>query len=201
VKKIFPIIASISVLIIAFSVGYYFEDIIKLPTRSSFYAPKPIPAPTATPVVLDKKTIKAQCVEELREYIELNKNKKMTSEESIWIINTRYRLCLAQNGLTPEDLLSNPAPSQNNQGTYYREPFVQEPVVIEEESLTEKFKREQQQRCQEEINKYNICMNEYNSEMGEYNACLSEVNDPNHWRYGLRCNKPFSSCYKPICAY
>lgn len=52
----------------------------------------------------------------------------------------------------------------------------------------------QKEQCQEDINKYTICMSKYNSEMAEYNSCLSE----GKMSY---CSKPFSFCYKPSCAY
>jgi len=69
------------------------------------------------------------------------------------------------------------------------------------ESALDKFNQERKQECQQDLNKYNVCLSEYNSKMAEYNICLSESSDPSSWRHGSYCSKPFNFCYKPICAY
>ncbi|MDO9231372.1 MAG: hypothetical protein Q7U36_02710 [bacterium] len=76
---------------------------------------------------------------------------------------------------------TNPTPSSNS-------------TSATSQSYYDEHKQRQQQQCQEDINKYTICMSKYNSEMAEYNSCLSE----GKMSY---CSKPFSFCYKPICAY
>jgi len=70
-------------------------------------------------------------------------------------------------------------------------------------SSIEKTNREEQAKCQQELNEYNSCLAEYNSKMAEYNSCLAEEANPNSWNYGKTslCFKPSNYCFKPVCAY
>lgn len=70
-------------------------------------------------------------------------------------------------------------------------------------SSIEKTNREEQAKCQQELNEYNSCLAEYNSKMAEYNSCLAEEANPNSWNYGKTslCFKPSNYCFKPTCAY
>lgn len=63
------------------------------------------------------------------------------------------------------------------------------------ESFAEKWEKEQQQKCQEDINEYNTCLSEYSAKMTEYNSCLVEHDDAMF----SPCSKPYSYCSKPAC--
>lgn len=66
------------------------------------------------------------------------------------------------------------------------------------ESTLDKYQRESRQRCQEETNRYTVCLSEYNLKVNEYNECLSEQ-VTNEWKF---CYKPINSCgFKPFCTY
>jgi septal ring factor EnvC (AmiA/AmiB activator) len=69
------------------------------------------------------------------------------------------------------------------------------------QSSVEKTNREDQAKCQQELNEYNTCLSEYNSKMAEYNSCLTESSNPDSWRYKSYCSKPSNYCFKPVCAY
>ena len=156
--------------------------------------PELSPVLTAEPTP-DIKAIKANCVNEIRNYVDENKDEKMTRDEAVFTINSKYRVCLAENGLTPEDLLSS---GSNSTGQIYYE---KQAVPVQEESTFDKWEQERKQKCQEDINEYNTCMNEYNAKMAEYNECLAERSNPNHFMYGFSCYKPSNFCYKPLCLY
>lgn len=66
------------------------------------------------------------------------------------------------------------------------------------ESTLDKYQRESRQRCQEETNRYTVCLSEYNLKMNEYQECLSEK-VTNEWKF---CYKPINYCgFKPFCTY
>lgn len=137
----------------------------------------------------DNKIVKSTCVNEVREYIESIKDKQISNEKFVWYVNSKYRFCLAENGLTPEDLLSYPNGSGSN---LTGQSNVQDAITKSFEE-SEQRELERKQECQQDLAKYSVCLAEYNAELTEYNSCKS---DPRRSMCGF---KPYNSCSKPIC--
>lgn len=125
----------------------------------------------------------------LLNYAEEQYTKQM--EDFIWQINSKYRICLAENGLTPEDLLVSPNQLDSDTAENVSSPQNTTKNLFEE---AEKDELERKQECQNKMNKYNICLSEYNSKISEYNLCM---NNPKKlsWSCGF---EPQNSCSKPI---
>jgi hypothetical protein len=88
---------------------------------------------------------------------------------------------------------------QGGTSTTYTSPSISQ-EISGTESLSERLKQQRTQQCQTDMAKYNSCLAEYNSKLAEYNACQTGNNDPSKM-FKSYCSKPFSSCFKPICAY
>jgi hypothetical protein len=184
-----------------------FPDIKSLIPNSNlpniFPSPTSIVIPTEVVPTIDIKFIKSQCIDQTYKNLATQYgNQQKQNNEWIFIINSQYRICLAKNGLTPEDLLSTEGSSQNNNSinnnaVQQNQPESNQVNYIEPTQVDyiQQNKLQQQQQCQDDINKYNICMNEYNLKLSEYNTCLNEAR-PFH-----NCLKPFNICFKPGCAY
>ncbi len=147
----------------------------------------------------DIKTLKSECVSATKSVYEDNKDKKLSTNDMVWLVNSAYRICLAKKGLTPEDLLSNKPSDQTNQNVYIQEP--NKINTVSPSNYLETRKQEQAAECQTKLGQYTACMSEYNAKMTEYSACLSEASNPNSYRYKTACFQPLKSCYKPLCAY
>jgi len=151
------------------------------------------PQPEVMSDTSDEKAIKSTCVDEVRDYIESIKGKKITKVEFTWLVNSKYRFCLAENGLTPEDLLSVPTSSQ---GTY-QEPKLETSAQEKIRKSFEESEKRQQQKCQQDWVEYNTCLSEYNAEVSEYNLCMSSPRMPTNKVF---CgHEPSNSCFKPFC--
>lgn len=138
------------------------------------------------------------------ENIDVNRLISVKSQD----FNKYYQVCLLEHGIKSEAILLNKTDNQEkqeasaqqtpNRNTTDTETTYVENVETENESWINENKIKQQKECQEKINKYNICMNEYNSEMADYNTCLSETNNPDSIKYGWYCHKPINTCFKPL---
>lgn len=57
--------------------------------------------------------------------------------------------------------------------------------------------------CQKEWSEYNTCQSEKNEAMNEYSTCLAESSNPDNYKYGSYCSKPYNyykNCFKPFCS-
>lgn len=131
------------------------------------------------------------------DYVEDMYKKQM--EDFVWQVNSKYRFCLAENGLTPEDLLASPnqlnfdtTENVSNPQNTTKNIFQNTTKNLFEEA--EKDELERKQECQNKMNKYNICLSEYNSKISEYNLCMNNPKKPS-WSCGF---EPQNSCSKPI---
>lgn len=151
--------------------------------------------------------------------------KKLTNEEPIdedptdnqtrSFYDIKYMLCLRGKGIDNQQILNDntvtkadesrtiiePEEYEDRDNSETPMPTLQAPIPQSTESMMDEFDREREQECQNNLNEYNACLSEYNSKMAEYNSCLTESSNPNSWRHGSYCSKPFNFCYKPICAY
>lgn len=205
-KKIFFIVASASVLILAISAAYYL--IVFLPNK------KQVKLESELQQVINKqknsanetKTEFEACYEQCLELGTLPTDGKCPSGSSLskrrevtdfhpevkegepWCYVTGG-YCLIMCG--PKNESGSPAQSSYE---------VIEPV--EGGISLDERKAEKEQECRDEWSEYNTCMNEYNAEMAEYNQCLAEKNDPDSWRYKYAiCTKPIKTCFEPFCSY
>lgn len=137
------------------------------------------------------KDVKSDCVTQATKYYEDNKSKGLSNETMIFGINSIYRVCLANKGYTPEDLLSYP---ENQEGGGSS-------GIAGQVSSNDygSYKQDMSQRCQKEYSEYNTCLSEYNAKMAEYNQCQLEAYDSNSYRYKGFCFKPSKYCSKPLC--
>lgn len=129
------------------------------------------------------KDVRSGCVGEAQKFVVDNKNKGLSDQALVLGINTIYRLCLANNGLSPEDLLSYP---ENQEGGGAS-------GIAGQVSSNDygSYKQDMSQRCQKEYSEYNTCLSEYNAKMADYNQCLNQE--------GGLCFKPSKYCSKPLC--
>lgn len=161
--------------IIGIGLVYFLNQNSSEPTQSPLNVQQITIPSTKPPSTLQIKDVKSSCVEEARKYIEENKDKGVSDQSLIFGINSIYRLCLASNGLSPEDLLSYPG---GNAGTA---PY--EGTITQDDSMS--------QWCQKQYSEYNACLSEYNAKMADYNQCLNQE--------GGLCFKPSNYCSKPLC--
>ena len=120
------------------------------------------------------------------------------AEEYVWLVNSEYRSCLAENGLSLEDLLSSPGQLDFDTTGSVSNPQNSTKNIFEEIDKEElQRKQERAQECQQDWTEYNACLSKYNAELSEYNTCLMEkVSKP--YKY---CFKPYNSCSKPYCSF
>ncbi|GEM_PF-4920548 len=123
-----------------------------------------------------------------------DKNQKRPAKDN------EYFKCLRENGLEyyQETKTEFTQPIENTPGNKPTKEFKSIIPSSEKksvESVINNIKQDQAQKCQENLNKYNICLSEYNSKMAEYNSCI------NGNGYTSFCSKPSNLCFKPSCAY
>ena len=60
------------------------------------------------------------------------------------------------------------------------------------------IRQQQKQQCQDQINKYTLCLSDYQAKLSNYNSCLASQLS-NKW---IMCDKPYSFCgSRPWCSY
>lgn len=173
---------------------------------------------------LDKDQIREKVEEILKERKRacLSLEKIFNSPSKGWqqqATNKEYALCLRNHGIdtkiitfesgnTELDKIQKDLKSQSdkinnlqkNMTSEDRNKSIPNSIVV---PVTRNIVESNQNSCQQKINEYNSCLNEYHSKMTTYNTCLHESYNRNSWRYGYGtlCSKPYNYCFKPICAY
>jgi hypothetical protein len=141
-------------------------------TKSS---PSPSIQPHESPKINKDSIIRAKCTKEAKAFLNVNKE-NANEKQLLYTMNARYRICLAENGLRPEDLI---AISES-----------QAQPVQQKSNINNNYFDE---LCTEKIQEYNTCMAEYNAEMSEYNARLQ--------RGETGWIEPMNFCIKPYSCY
>lgn len=168
-----------------------------------FPSPTSIITPTKVVPTIDIKTVKSKCIDSAYSQVkEQYQGQKKPNDEWNNIINNLYRVCLARNGLTPEDLLSNPNESGNNYVIQNELPSAQQNnnSQINLDNIFEENEVKRKQECQDKLNKYTSCMIEYQNNLNNYYDCLARYSNNPNLNSSLLCFKPSNFCgFKPIC--
>lgn len=91
--------------------------------------------------------------------------------------------------------------STDSDGNDYSAPQpIAEPTTNTGGSL-QKYQADQKQQCQDQINKYTICLADYNAKLNDYQECYSRYSGNSNLHPEFLCSKPSNFCYKPACAY
>jgi hypothetical protein len=105
-------------------------------------------AEPTTQVEEDVKQVTSRCLDNVILMAEDSKTalNNMSNQEAVFTINTKYRLCLADNGLTPQDLLSLPSSSAQEAIRNNSSNSMLEDQVNRQQADIKKIKEEEQNR-------------------------------------------------------